>query len=107
MHPRNSHHPYAGSEFFAVDLVGGSGLSPYWLLLSNAPGNTPVVGGCSWLVCSFVIAVPACTASLTGSLSFQLSLPDNPVATGDIYAQYFGISRNSFISSDGVQIQIR
>ena len=54
-----------------------------------------------------MIVLPAGNASQFGSLSFPLPLPDLPLAVGKIYAQFLAPAGGWFVSTDGVEVDIR
>jgi hypothetical protein len=108
----NASNPYAGSEFFHVNLNSAAPSTPAWLFIAAAPANIDLAAinmpGCALLVDPTLhVALPAITSSL-GTANHVLSLPDDPVVTGDLFLQWFHTSTaGTLATTPGLRCQVR
>ena len=61
--------PYAGSQYFAIDLQGGVPGAPYFLLLSLQPAKIPINRQCDLLLGGPLFLIKSTNASPAGNLS--------------------------------------
>jgi hypothetical protein len=109
--------PYAGHALYEVDLVNVNPASPALCLISLAPAAIPLdaagLPGCMLNVDMgplFVTAIPGLTL-VGGWFPVPLPLPDAPVATGDLFLQFFYYSPFAnpvgFEGTQGLRVQVR
>ncbi len=100
--------PYAGSEFFSLDLHNGLPSAPTALLFSAVQHSVALPwASCFLHVGGPVLAFSGGTSDAAGAFSTQIPLPDSPVVTGDFYWQYLQLAPDlTFRSTAGMHTHI-
>lgn len=109
----DGHPPFAGSEFYRLNLVGIPPLAPAFLGLGVAATDVSLapigMPGCRLLV-DLLTTFPA-SADANGNVSVTLALSDAPLFIGDLYAQWIWIDAaanpTGLRTSRGIRIDVR
>ncbi len=106
--------PFAGSEFFRINLGGVAAATPGVLLLSLGSGSIPLdFIGMTGCVANFNPAPAAFLFSLgsTAGAGISFPLPDDPLFTGNLFVQWgylaAGLNPANIGATQGLRIQVR
>lgn len=99
--------PFAGSEFFGVQLQGGRPLLPTVIYASIAERSFPLGNGCTIsLDPTVLVELGVGVSDLAGDYAVALPLPDDGT-TGDVFFQAFQLDGGQVVSSTALRVQVR
>ncbi len=100
--------PFAGSEFFSVELRRGATNQPTALYVAGAAGRPlPISAGCTLhLPLAGMVLAAAGSADPSGNFAVPVPLPDVPLVTGDAYWQFFQLVSGQIRSTSGLHTAV-
>lgn len=99
--------PYAGSEFFGIELYNAYAGAPTFLMVAALPGSLPLPGGCTLnLDTVSLIQAAGGVSDANGRFRFDIALPDD-LTVIDLHWQFLQIHNGALSATQGLLTSVR